>query len=135
MAIMRAELATHCAALALHHMPPLMAPLEYEYADFAVWEHARGHDDDAALSWWLSQLVGAPEILDLPLDRPRPDVQATAGSHRAVHLDRGLTKDVMALCAFAGATLNSALLAMWAVLLHRLSGQVDVVIGLPHSMR
>ena len=42
-----------------------LAPLEFEYADFALWEHARG-DDASALSWWVSQLEGAPELFDSP---------------------------------------------------------------------
>lgn len=134
-AIMCAELATHCSALALHRLPPMPARIEFEYADFAVWEHARRHDDDAALSWWMWQLQGAPEIIDLPRDWSRPDVQATASNHLPMHLGRGLTACVVALCASAHATLNSTLLAMWGALLLHLSGQLDVVIGLPHSMR
>ena len=132
--IIGTELAAHCTALALQRMPPPLAPLEFEYADFALWEHARG-DDASALSWWVSQLEGAPELLDLPLDRPRPSVQATAGSHAVVHLDRDLTAGVASLCASAGATLNSALLTVWSALLLHLSGQTDVVVGVPHSMR
>jgi hypothetical protein len=135
MAIMRAEVVAHCAALAHHHRLPSLTPLAFEYADYALWEHVRGQDDSAALSWWYSQLQGASETLDLPLDLPRPNLQATAASHRVVQLDRALTGCVMALCASVGATLNSTLVAFWGALLHHLSGQTDVVIGLPHSMR
>jgi hypothetical protein len=76
-----------------------------------------------------------PELLDLPLDRPRPHVQNTDGRQAAVHLDRDLTAGVASLCASAGATLNSALLAVWSAMLLHLSGQADVVVGVPHSMR
>jgi acyl carrier protein len=132
--IIRAELAAHCAALALHRLPPPLPPLEFEYVDFALWEQSRGLDA-SALSWWSSQLQGAPELLDLPLDRPRPDVQATDGRHTYVHLDPDLTAGVGYLCVAAGATLNSALLTVWSAMLLHLSGQTDVVVGLPHSMR
>ena len=54
---------------AAHPLPPPLAALEFEYADFALWEHARGNDD-AALSWWHSQLEGTPEMVLLPLLYP-----------------------------------------------------------------
>ena len=62
-------------------------------------------------------------------------MQATAGSHAVVHVDRDLTAGVVSLCSPAGATLNSALLTVWSALLLHLSGQTDVVVGVPHSMR
>ena len=132
MAIIRGEVATHCAALALLHPPPSLALLERDYADFALWEHARGHDD---ATWWVSQLAGAPDLIDLPLDHPRPDLQATAGSHHELIIDQQLTGHIMTVCSTAGATLNSTLLAFWGSLLLRISGQKDVIIGVPHSMR
>jgi aryl carrier-like protein len=134
MTIMHAELTDHCAALALHHPPQSLRRLELQYADFALWEHTCGQDD-ASLSWWVLQLEGAPDTIDLPLDRPRPDVQATAANQCMVRLDRDLMGCVVTLCASAGTTLNTTLLAIWSRLLHHLSGQTGVVIGLPHSMR
>ena len=134
MLIMRSELAAHMSALSLGRMPPVLERLEFEYADFALWEHAR-EDETTSLSWWSLQLDGCPELISLPSDRARPDVQATAGNHVEVRLNRDLTARVMSLCMSAGATLNSALLAVWVALLLHLSGQADVVVGLPHSMR
>ena len=133
-AIMRSELTVHCGALAQRQATPPLVPLGLEYADYAVWEHARRHDE-AALSWWTSQLQDAPELISLPLDRPRPNVQATAGSHVDVRLDCDLMVRVLSLCVSTGTTLNSALLSVWVALLALLSGQQDVVLGVPHSMR
>ena len=133
MKIMRTDLGTHGAALAHYSTPPVVAALEFEYADFALWEHSRGHDE-AALSWWVSQLRGAPECISLPQDRPRPKEQATAGSRADVHFDRGIIARAIALCASANATMNSTVLALWSVMLLHLS-QADLVVGLPHSMR
>ena len=133
-AIMRSELTVHCGALAQRQATPPLVPLGLEYADYAVWEHARRHDE-AALSWWTSQLQDAPELISLPLDRPRPNVQATAGSHVDVRLDCDLMVRVLSLCVSTGTTLNSALLSLWVALLALLSGQQDVVLGVPHSMR
>ena len=92
-------------------------------------------ESGAARTWWLAQLAGAPELISLPADRPRPDVQATPARHVDVRLHRQLTARVVSLGARASATLNSALLAMWSALLLHLSEQADVVVGLPHSMR
>ena len=134
MMIMRNELAAHCAALMFQQSPAVLLPVEYEYADFARWEHARGLDDQA-LAWWVDHLHGAPETVNLPLDRPRPDVQATAGSEVEFKINAHLTALATSLSASVGATLNSALLTIWAALLLHLSSQNDVVIGIPHSMR
>ena len=123
-----------CLAGALGSIPAALPSLEFEYADFAVWEQAHARDDEA-LSWWVAQLRDAPELISLPLDWRRPSTQATDGSHLDVHLDRNLTERVVALCASTGATLNSALLAAWSALLLHLSQQADVVTGIPHSMR
>ena len=134
MDILRRELARHCAALVAGRLPPAPAPPEMEYAEFALREHARSRDEDA-VAWWAAKLAGAPALVGLPLDAPRPAVQATAAQHVDVHLGAELTAALVALCHVAGATVNSTLLAMWAELLRSLSGDDDVVVGLPHSMR
>ena len=138
LAIIRAELSAHCAALACDRSPPMLPPLAVEYADFALWAaHARGDelDQESALSWWLSELRGAPAMMDLPLDHARPEMQVTAHCYVGMHLERSLTMRLATRGASAGATLSSTLLAAWSMLMHRLTGQTAVVIGLPHSMR
>eukprot|EP00966_Prymnesium_polylepis_P162941 3765618-Prymnesium_polylepis.2 len=134
MAIIFTELHTHCAALAQNQVPSASPVLAFEYADFALLERSRD-DDDVALSWWAAQLQGAPELVALPLDRPRPNVQQTTGEHVDVRLDVALIARLTSLCARTGVTLNSALLSVWAFILLQLSGQVEVIVGLPHSLR
>ena len=132
--IMRSELAGHCAALLRHLPPPSLPFVAMEYADFARSEVASGQDEEA-LAWWVARLKDAPELISLPLDASRPAVQATAARHIPIRMDATLTARVGALCHAAGATPNSTLLTAWAELLHRLSGDATVVVGVPHSMR
>ena len=132
--LIKTQLTAHCAALVARQPPPEVPRPTMEYAHFALRESAQALDE-AALAWWVDHLRGAPELTPLPLDRPRPAVQSTAGRHVDVHMDASLTSLVESLCHSAAATMNSCLLTVWAALLHRLSGDTDVVVGVPHSMR
>ena len=134
MQIIRDELAQLCSALTLGRPPPTLPPLQTEYADFAIWEQGRGHDDDA-LSWWTSLLHKVPTLVALPLDHERPAVQDATAGHVDVHLSRQLTEELVAWHRANGITLNSALATVWAALLQYLSGHPEVVVGIPHSMR
>jgi hypothetical protein len=134
MQIMRTELALLCGALALSQPLPELQPLEVEYADFSCWEHAQG-DDKAALSWWSAHLDGVPALITLPLDHDRPPVQVAVAGHVDVHLERRLSEQFVTWCRVNGFTLNSALVSLWATLLQHLSGDTEVVVGIPHSMR
>src|SRR5947209_3102298 len=76
-------------------------------------------------SWWARSLEGAPELLRLPTDRPRPDVQRHEGAHRRFELDRGLGAALVELGREQGATFFMTMLAAFTVLLYRLSGEED----------
>ena len=63
---------------------PDLAPLEVQYSDYARWQREwldgdGGAERDRQLAYWRGQLGGAPDVLDLPTDRPRPAVQSHAG--------------------------------------------------------
>lgn len=73
--------------------------------------------------------------MTLPTDHPRPAVQDYRGGYVPLVLDRALTARLKALCAAQGTTLFMALLGAWSLLLMRLSGQDDVVIGVPSANR
>jgi amino acid adenylation domain-containing protein len=108
-----------------------------QYADYALWQRGwlSGARWEAQSRYWREQLRGAPELLALPTDRPRPPVQSYAGRMHAVRLDAALTKRLRALAQTHGATLYMVLLAGWSALLSRLSGQGEVVIGSPVANR
>ncbi|HST59930.1 MAG TPA: condensation domain-containing protein, partial [Longimicrobium sp.] len=89
----------------------------------------------AAAEYWKTALSDAPELLELPTDHPRPARQDVSGGEVGIELDAGLTAGLEALAQRHGATLYMTLLAAWAVVLSRLSGQEDVVIGMPTAGR
>ncbi|MFC4154980.1 amino acid adenylation domain-containing protein, partial [Massilia aurea] len=86
-------------------------------------------------AYWCEHLAGAPVLLSLPTDRPRPPSQSYAGGRVALTLSAELTDGLLALAKRHGATLFMTLLAPWSALLARLSGQDDIVIGTPVANR
>ncbi|HEX7318159.1 MAG TPA: amino acid adenylation domain-containing protein [Pyrinomonadaceae bacterium] len=124
------------AAYSAGHESPL-AELPIQYADFAVWQRKRltGELLDEQLSYWRGQLTGAPPVLELPTDRPRPPVQSFRGASEALTLDIELTESLKALSRSEGVTLFMTLLAAFQVLLSRYSGQTDVVVGTDSANR
>ena len=117
--------------------PDPLPPLAIQYADFGMWQRQwlQGPLLQQQLEQWARQLRGAPALLDLPTDRPRPPVQDYRGANIAVELDAALGRGLRALGQRHGTTLYMTLLAAWAVVLGRLSGQEQVVIGSSHAGR
>src|SRR5258708_10193031 len=85
--------------------------------------------------YWKATLSGEPELLELPLDHPRPAEWNSAGAFVDLTLDEELTAGIEELSRRQGTTVYMTLLAAWAALLGRLSGQQDVVIGTPTANR
>ncbi|HEY7769566.1 condensation domain-containing protein, partial [Longimicrobium sp.] len=111
--------------------------LPVQYADYAVWQR-RWVDADVLreqADYWTRTLAGAPELLELPTDRPRPAQVDHGGAVLGVELDAALTAGIKALARRHGTTPYMTLVAAWAVVLSRLSGQDDVVIGTPTAGR
>jgi amino acid adenylation domain-containing protein len=117
--------------------PDPLAPLAVQYADYAAWQRAwlQGDALHQQADYWKRRLAGAPELLALPADRPRPAVQSHAGASLAFTLDAGLSAGLKQLGQRHGATLFMTLLAGWGILMSRMSGQEDVVIGTPVANR
>ncbi|HEU4884656.1 MAG TPA: amino acid adenylation domain-containing protein, partial [Longimicrobium sp.] len=134
--VLHSELGALYAAFARGEPDPL-PPLAMQYADYAAW-HRRAVEGDvleAQAAYWTRTLAGAPELIELPLDHPRPPRQDFAGASLRVELDAGLSDALRALSQRHGTTLYMTLLAGWATVLARLSGQDDVVIGTPSANR
>ncbi|MFL2416873.1 amino acid adenylation domain-containing protein, partial [Xanthomonas protegens] len=114
-----------------------LPPLQVQYIDYAQWQRQWLADGQAQrqAAYWREALSGAPAVLDLPTDRPRPSHQDFAGAGFGISLDADLTGRLKALGQRHGATLYMTLLASWAAVLGRLSGQDDVVIGSPVAGR
>jgi hypothetical protein len=111
--------------------PSRLAELPIQYADFAQWqhEHLRGETLEAMLNYWKQQLGGVLPVLQLPTDRPRPQVQTFRGSRQSLVLPLALGEALTRLSRREGCTLFMLMLAAFGVLLHRYTGQSDIVIG------
>ncbi len=116
--------------------PSPLAELPIQYADFAVWQReVVAASRQTELTWWLERLSGEIAPLELPTDRPRPVVQTFRGRHSARLLPPGLATRLNAFGRAHGATLFMTLLAAIQALLHRHSGQDDVLVGAPVAGR
>ncbi|MGH8773154.1 MAG: condensation domain-containing protein, partial [Burkholderiales bacterium] len=117
--------------------PSPLAALPIQYADFAAWqrEWLQGEVLEGQLGYWQQQLTGAPGLLELPTDRPRPAVQSFRGASVAFGLEAELTHGLKALSQRAGVTLFMTLLGAFMALLARYSRQEDIVVGSPIANR
>jgi amino acid adenylation domain-containing protein len=111
--------------------------LHIQYADYARWQQQwlSGEALEDQLSYWRTRLARAPLELELPTDRPRPSTQSFRGGTVALALGPELTRDLRSFARQHGITLFMTLYAGWAILLARLSGQEEVVIGTPVANR
>ncbi|HVG44168.1 MAG TPA: condensation domain-containing protein, partial [Longimicrobium sp.] len=111
--------------------------LGVQYADYAVWqrEHLRGERLERQLSYWRERLAGAPELVELPTDHPRPAVQTFRGASERVELPGELLERLRALGRSEGATLFMVVLSAFQVLLSKYGGSEDIVVGTPVAGR
>ena len=111
--------------------------LAVQYADYAVWqrEQLAGETLDRQLAYWRERLAGAPELLELPTDHPRPAVQTYRGAVVPVELSPELLERLEALGRSEGATLYMVLLGAFQVLLSKYGAGEDVVVGSPIAGR
>jgi amino acid adenylation domain-containing protein len=124
------ELGAIYAAFAAGHPSPLPEPAVH-YTDFARWQRdwLRGDVLDAYMSFWTAELAGSPPALDLLTDRPRPATQSFAGSALRLGLPASLARRLRAYSRSRGVTLHTTMLAGFALLMSRYTGQRDVVVG------
>ncbi|RIL12524.1 non-ribosomal peptide synthetase [bacterium] len=136
MAILSKEITSTYAALRRGEAPLLAEP-PIQYADYAVWqrEQAAGDDRSGSIDYWRRQLEGPPAPLDLPTDFARPAMSSYRGARTTRRLPARLTQAIQALCRQEGLTVFMALLAAFKALLHRQTGQDDVVVGTPIAGR
>jgi natural product biosynthesis luciferase-like monooxygenase protein len=115
---------------------PLDGPeLPIQYADYAVWQHERRRAHDESVDWWRQQLGAEPAPLELPSDRPRPAVATYRGAVERLALPAALHTGLVALSRRENATLFMTLLAAWLALLHRHSGQDEILVASPVAGR
>lgn len=134
--ILQEEIATLYGAFRDGRSSPL-SDLPIQYIDYAIWQRqwAVGSDAVQQLAWWKQTLRDAATVLELPADHSRPTVQTLRGAQVPVRLSRPLTDALRALALQSKATLFMVLMATWNVLLHRYTGQEDILVGFPIAGR
>lgn len=116
---------------------PDLPPVRLQYGDFAAWQRDwfGGEREGRQLDYWREQLAGAPALLELPTDHVRPAEQTHRGNRTELWLPAAQLSALKALGGSQGATLFMTMVAAWSVLLHRLTGQDDIVVGTPIAGR
>jgi amino acid adenylation domain-containing protein len=111
--------------------------LQVQYPDFAEWqrEWLQGEVLEEQLDYWLKSLAGAPAMLKLPTDRPRPVQQSFSGASVSLKLSQKLSQALAEFSKGEGVTLFMTTLAAFQTLLFRYTGQEDIVVGTPIAGR
>ncbi|HYW05853.1 MAG TPA: condensation domain-containing protein, partial [Longimicrobium sp.] len=114
-------------------LPSPLGEPPVQYADFALWQREMLEDGemDRQLAWWTERMRGTSGVLDLPTDRTRPAQPAWRGASHSFHLPDGVRAPLAELARREGATMFMVLLALTQLLLARMSGDEDVVVGTP----
>jgi amino acid adenylation domain-containing protein len=125
------------ATAAVEARPAALPELPVQYADYAVWqrEWLRGEVLERQLGFWRRELDGAPPVITLPTDRPRPARQGHRGGSVTTVLSAEVSRAIHESSRHLGATLFMTCLAAFQLLLHRYSGQDDVIVGTPVANR
>jgi len=130
------DLAALYAAAATGQRVPLH-PLKLQYGDFAAWQRDELEAGDARqlCAYWKEAIAGAPTLIDLPLDRLRPERKTNEGARIEFRIDHGMTLAVRKLASREGVTPFMVYLAALHVLLSELAGERDTVVGTPIGSR
>jgi amino acid adenylation domain-containing protein len=119
---------------------PTLPDLPIQYPDYSSWQRRwfAGELYESQLAYWKKQFDPLPKGLELPVDHPRPNGQAHRafrGAHHTICLPKQLTTDLKNLSQKQGVTLFMTLLAAYEVVVHRYSGEDDIVVGTPMAGR
>ncbi|WP_036694188.1 condensation domain-containing protein, partial [Paenibacillus tyrfis] len=114
-----------------------LSPLRIQYKDYASWQQSQVHNQQMIKqeAYWLNAFDGELPVLDLPTDYVRPSVQSFAGDRIEFVVDHARSMGLRQLAAQTGSTLYMVLLAAYTALLHKYTGQEDVIVGTPIAGR
>ncbi|HVB55147.1 MAG TPA: amino acid adenylation domain-containing protein [Candidatus Acidoferrales bacterium] len=117
--------------------PTTLPALPIQYADFAHWQRQwlEGEVLETQLTYWKKQLGGAPPLVELPTDHPRPTIQTFHGAHQSLRLAKNIGAGLKTLSRQQGVTLFMTLLAAFEILLHSYTSQDDIIVGTPIANR
>ncbi len=116
---------------------PTLTPLPFQYSDFTKSQRqwVQSSECHEQLGYWKQQLAGPLPALELPSDRPRPALKRYRGSRHVEHLSPKFVATLKSISQSEDCTLFVTTLAAFLALLHRLSGQTDMVVGVPIAGR
>jgi amino acid adenylation domain-containing protein len=111
--------------------------LQLQYVDYSLWQRSwlQGEVLERQLDYWKKKLEGIPDIIDLPTDYARPKFLSYEGGYHRVEFDKELSESIKSLCQEKGVSLYMLLLSALDILLHKLSGSTDIVVGSPVANR
>ena len=117
--------------------PATIPELPIQYTDYAAWQQRvlQGESLQELLAYWQEQVTGAPFVIDLPIDHPRPAIQSFAGGRRYMTLGVRRTEALKAVGKQQDASLYMVLLAALQTLLYRHTGQTSILVGVPMANR
>lgn len=134
MTVFNRELGTLYNAYCRGQPSPLPQP-PVQYLDYAIWQRQRNDSLQQQLMYWKRQLSGAPQALELAIDKMRPAVQSFHGARHSIDLPPQLGDALKTLAQRESATLFMVMLSAYHLLLHRYSGQDDILVGIPLAGR
>ncbi|KAA3617203.1 MAG: amino acid adenylation domain-containing protein [Calditrichaeota bacterium] len=136
MGIMVSEIATFYAAFSIGNEPQI-ADLPIQFADYAEWQKnwLQGEVLETQLNYWKEKIGTNPPVLELPIDHQRPAVQTFSGNSVTKEISAELSQQIKQLSSQAGVTPFMTLLAAFQSLLHRYSGQDEIIVGSPIANR
>jgi amino acid adenylation domain-containing protein len=114
-----------------------LPPLPVQHGDYAAWQRQRLAETGLAkdLAYWEDALRGAPQLLELPADRPRPPVQSHQGLRRRFRLERALAEGLHDRSRQEKTSLFNFFAAALYTLIYRYTGSEDLVLGIPIADR
>ncbi|WP_026736179.1 non-ribosomal peptide synthetase [Fischerella sp. PCC 9605] len=135
MGVILQELAALYSAECQNFDTRLKPPMQLR--EYIEWQEQQSNTPEMKLheSYWLEQFSATIPILDLPTDRPHPPIKTYKGSRTTIQLDANLFRQVKKFSQENSCTLLMTLLSVYTTLLHRLTGQEDIVVGVPASGR
>ncbi|MFZ5515898.1 MAG: amino acid adenylation domain-containing protein [Candidatus Zhuqueibacterota bacterium] len=136
-AIIANEVSLLYSALLMEEQVADLPALAIQYSDYVRWqsEMLAGDEGERLWNYWKEKLAGQLPVLNVPTDRPRPVVQTFHGKSKTIFLESGLTQRLKQISEETGSTLYMTLLAAFNVLLHRYTGQDDLIVGTPTTGR
>ncbi|NRD67206.1 acyltransferase domain-containing protein, partial [Corallococcus exiguus] len=121
----------------LQGLPSPLAPLPVQYADFGAWQRQSLEEErfPEQEQWWRQRLAGMPKQLGIPTDRPRPASCPLTSERMVLDFPPELAEALVAFGRSEGFTSYMTVLAAWNALLHRYTGQADLIVGTPIGNR